>query len=373
MRKAVIVLPTYNESENIESLIKEIFNQAKNIKNWEIHVAVIDSQSPDKTGQIVKKLKKTKYPNKLHFLEISKRGLGKAYIKGFSYVLKNINPYVIFEMDADWSHNPKEIKQFLHQIEKGADFVVGSRYIKNGSIPDNWGTNRKIFSIFGNLIIRLGFMKLKITDWTSGFRAIKTWLIKDIALNLDNYTGYVFQVAFLDRALKKGAYIQEVPIQFKDRKKGHSKINSFEYIWQTLLYTILNSSFIKFVVVGITGFTLDFGISYFFMNLLKIKTSLYWLATLISAEIAIINNFTLNNFWSFSYKKIKHSSTSYIKNFTKYNLIASGSLIVQAIGIQLATNIFGSTFWPLYKIVIIVLIVIPYSYLLYNKIVWKEK
>ena len=101
------------------------------------------------------------------------------------------------------------------------------------------------------------------------------------------------------------------------------------------------------------------------MNLLKIKASLYWLATLISAEIAIINNFTLNNFWSFSYKKIKHSSTSYMKNFTKYNLIASGSLIVQAIGIQLATNIFGSTFWPLYKIVIIVLIVIPYSYLLY--------
>jgi len=296
MKKAFIILPTYNEAGNIEKVIDRIFIQQKETKIWEINILIVDSQSIDGTEKIVKKLQK-KY-TRLYLLSTTKQGLGKAYIDGFSYVIEKFNPYLIFEMDADLSHNPNLIPKFFEKIEKGADFVVGSRYIKGGSIPKEWGMHRKVFSIMGNLIARFGFMKLKITDWTSGYRAIKAWLVKQALPHLKNYSGYVFQVAFLDFAIKNKAKIEEVPLNFFERKYGVSKINSPQYIIETLIYIFLNSDFIKFIIVGFLGFVIDFGLLYFFINKIHISTSKVWLAQAISAEIAIINNFFLNNFWS---------------------------------------------------------------------------
>ena len=160
MRKAVIVLPTYNEAGSIEDITKRIFDATSNIPNWSVEILVVDSSSPDKTGEIVKRMQKT-YKG-LHLLETPKEGLGKAYMRGFEYATETIKTFVIFEMDADGQHDPKEIPNFLKQIEQGADFVIGSRYIKGGSIPKEWGIDRKFFSVFGNWIIRLGFMKQNI-------------------------------------------------------------------------------------------------------------------------------------------------------------------------------------------------------------------
>ena len=179
MKKAVIVLPTYNEKENVGTLIDAIFDETKSIENWEINILVVDSASSDNTADTVKKLM-TNYRHKLYLLETKKEGLGRAYVQGFNYALEHLKPFVLFEMDADWSHNPKDITPMLKKIEKGADVVYGSRYIKGGSIPKNWGIHRKLFSICGNLIIKLGFMKLSITDWTNGFRAIKAWVVRDL-------------------------------------------------------------------------------------------------------------------------------------------------------------------------------------------------
>jgi dolichol-phosphate mannosyltransferase len=289
MKKAVIVLPTYNEKENIKKLITLIDKVRKEISNWQIDILVVDSHSPDGTINEVKKLQKE--ISNLHFLETKKEGLGKAYINGFQYAIEKLKAYVIFEMDADLSHDPKLIPLFLKEIEKGADFVIGSRYIKGGSIPKDWSFDRKLFSVLGNLIIKFGFMKLKITDWTSGFRAIKTWVVKEALSYLKNYSGYVFQVAFLDYAIKNGAKINEVPLNFVDRKWGKSKINSFQYIIQTLIYVFLNSSFIKFVIVGVIGFIIDMGILYLLVERLHIATKLVWLAQAISAETAIVSIF----------------------------------------------------------------------------------
>lgn len=372
MKKAVIILPTYNEEGNIVSLIEAILYETRKIANWKILILVVDSKSTDNTANLVKNLIK-KYPKELHFLQTEKDGLGKAYTDGFRYALKQLNPFVIFEMDADWSHNPLDIPLFLRQIEKGADFVYGSRYIKGGSIPDAWDIHRKIFSIFGNLIIRLGFMKLKITDWTNGFRAIKSWVIKDLLDELKNYSGYVFQIAFLDKALKKGVYVMEVPNKFHDREKGYSKINFSQYIFQILIYIFVNSSFIKFVIVGLIGFIIDFGIAYLLIEKIHIKKYLFGAANGLSSEIAIISNFILNNFWSFSHKKINSKNRDYFPKFLQFNLISSGSIIIQWIGVQLMTNIIGSRSWYLYKIGIITFIIIPYSYILYNKFIWKDK
>lgn len=368
MRKAAIILPTYNESGSIEALIEKIYAISQDQNNWEVHIIVVDSNSTDNTQNKVLKLIK-KYP-RLQLLKTKKEGLGKAYVQGFQKVLESINPYLIFEMDADLSHDPAKLPEFLRNIETGADFVIGSRYIKGGSIPKNWALHRKIFSIGANLVIRLGFMKLKISDWTSGYRAIKSWIIKDAIPYIKDYSGYVFQVALLDFALKNKAHIKEIPIHFKDRIHGKSKINSIQYIIQTFLYVLSHSSFIKFAVVGVIGFIIDFGISYILIERLKYVV---WISTLVSTETAIISNFLLNNFWSFSHKRLENKLTIYLPNFLKFNFVSSGSILIQTIGVQLAVNVLGRKLWYLYKILIITFIIIPYSYILYNKFIWKEK
>ena len=368
MRRAVIISPTFNEAGNIEKLIPLIFKQVDVLPNWEIHLLVVDSNSPDKTGDIVKKLI-TKYP-RLHLLKVDKEGLGKAYTEGFRVAIAKLSPYLLFEIDADLSHDPREIPNFIRQIEKGADLVIGSRYIKGGSSPKEWALHRKIFSFFGNLIVRFGFMKLNISDWTSGYRAIKTWVVKSTLNHVKDYSGYVFQIALLNDSIIRGAKIKEIPIRFEDRKIGKSKINSTQYIVNIIAYIFFHSAFIKFAIVGLIGFIIDFGISYVFIEKFR---SAVWLGTLISTEIAIISNFLLNNFWSFSYKKLEHKLSSYLANFLKFNIVSSGSILLQTLGVQLAVNFFGRQLWYVYKIIIIFFIVIPYSYILYNKFIWKER
>lgn len=368
MRKIVVIAPKYNEKGSIENLVESIFKEQDKIPNWEISVLIVDSRSIDGTIETVKKLQK-KY-RRLYLLETDKEGLGKAYLRAFKFCEEKLNPYLVIDIDADGQHDPTIIHQFIKKIEQGSDFVVGTRYAKGGSIPKNWALYRKILSIGASLVMRLGFMKLKITDWTSGYRAIKFWLVKNAFDHIKNYSGYVFQIAFLDFAIKGNAVISEVPIQFKERKWGISKINALQYIFQSFLYVFSHSSFIKFFIVGLIGFVIDFGISYLGIDFFHNPV---WLITILSTESAIISNFLLNNFWSFSHKRIEGSSGSFLLGFLKFNLVSSGSIAIQTGGMQILVNIFGRKLWYLYKILIIAFIIIPYSYILYNKFVWKSK
>lgn len=366
--RAVIVLPTYNEAGSINQILTAIFDVAKDIQKWDLHVLVVDSASDDGTADKVKKIQKDL--KNVHLLSTKKEGLGKAYIQGFQEAIDTLKAEVIFQMDADLSHDPKMIPYFLEHIDNGADFVIGSRYIKGGSIPSDWALHRKIFSVLGNLIIRLGFMHLKITDWTSGYRCIRSWVVKSVLEKVDSYTGYVFQVAILDNAKKSGAKIAEVPIQFVDRTHGESKIDSIEYILQTLFYVFFESSFVKFVIVGGTGFIIDSIILYILALELHLPP---WFAKLISAEAAIISNFTLNNFWSFSHKQINSGKKSYVKGLVKFNIVSAGNIIIQMIGIQTLSSLFGKDMILVYNVLIILFFVIPYSYVFYNKFIWKDK
>ncbi len=368
MRTAVIVVPTYNEAGNIELLTEKIFKAVEESRNWNVELLFVDSSSNDGTTEKIQNLQKSS--RKIHLLVTKKEGLGKAYVAGFEYATEKLNAYLIFEMDADLSHNPEDLPKFLKQIEQGADFVIGSRYIPGGSIPSNWGFHRKLFSRTANIFVKYGFMKRNITDWTDGYRAIKAWIVKSGMKHISKYSGYVFQIAFLDHAIKNNARITEVPVNFKDRSYGKSKINAPQYISQTVLYVLTHSPFIRFVIVGGAGFILDFIITYFFIN--KLHTAV-WSATLVSTESAIISNFLLNNYWSFSHKKIGSSRLKFILSFLKFNLISSGSIAIQTIGMQICSYYFGRELWYVYKIVIIFFIVIPYSYILYNKFIWKEK
>lgn len=366
MKKAIIVLPTYNEKDNVQTVIPALFDAVKNIPSWHVQVLVVDDLSPDGTADEIKKLQHA-YKDLL-LISGRKQGLGKAYINGFTYALKELDPYVLFEMDADLSHDPLLIPPMLKRIEEGADFVLGSRYIPGGSIPENWGILRKIYSVFGNLVIRFGFMNLAINDWTTGYRAIKAWLVKEIVPEMDPYKGYVFQMAFLDKAIKRDAVITEIPLKFVDREKGVSKINAIETIVAIYSYVFFHSSFIKYVFVGFSGFAVDFGLTKLGLEFFLFPV---WLSTIISTISAMTTNFFLNNYWAFAHKKVS-GVTALIKKYTQFVIVSSGAVLIQTVGMELATRIFGISYWYIYKVVIIGLIIIPYSYFMYNKFVWKK-
>ena len=366
MYKATIVLPTYNEAGNIVKVIEEIMALQGKIKPWQLAILVVDDNSPDQTAKLVAKLQ-SKYAN-LFLLQGKKQGLGKAYVRGFEFAITKLKAEIVFEMDADLSHPVSLIPKMLEKIDRGADFVIGSRYIKGGSIPKDWGLHRKIFSVCANLIVTLGFMNFKVRDWTSGYRAIKTGFISQILPEMGQYNGYVFQIALLDKAIKHNLNIANVPLKFKDRKKGVSKINAIEFIFNIFLYMFLNSSFIKFAIVGFIGFIIDFGITYLGVEIFK---TAIWLATLLSTTTAVFSNFILNNLWSFSHKKIS-GTNRVINSFFKFALVSIGSITIQTLSLEFLTRFFGQQYLYLFKVMVIALVIIPYSYIMYNRFVWKK-
>ena len=368
MKKAVIVLPTYNEKENIRILIPEIFLVTHNILNWDVSILVVDDGSPDGTADEVRILQK-KYKN-LYLTTGKKQGLGNAYQRAFKYALENLKPDYIFEMDADRQHNPNLIPQFLKKIDEGADFVIGSRYIKGGGIPENWALYRKFFSYFGNWVLRFGFMKLRITDWTSGYRAINADFIEKTLPSYKKLNGYTFQVGILDRAIKNHLTIAEVPFYFEERGVGESKIKTLEFVINNCLYILFNSSFVKFTIVGLTGAVVDFGISFI---LIENQHVAIWIATAVSSELSIIGNFLLNNSWSFAHKKVEGSSGGIVKAFVGFNTVSFGNIFMQTLLMHFATEFFPVKYWYIYKVIIIGCIVVPYSYFMYNRFIWKNK
>ncbi len=369
MQKAVVLLPAYNEKENLKTLIPAIFDEQKNISGWDLHILVIDDNSPDGTIGEIKSMQKSM--KKLHLITGQKKGLGDAYRRAFKHVLDTMSADIVFEMDADWQHPPTLIPRFIKDIDGGSDFVIGSRYIRGGSIPSNWELHRKFFSFVGNLVLQVGFMRFRIRDWTSGYRAIRTSFLQKSLPEYEGFDGYTIQIALLDNAIKSRLKISEVPLKFQDRKIGESKINTLDFVIRNLLYIAQYSTFFKFAVVGLIGAGVDFGISFLGLHYTSLAV---WLVTVISAEFAMISNFTLNNTWSFSHKKIHSSQKRDLATaFGRFQILSIGSIMIQAVLMEISIMLFPRKFWYVYKVVIIACCIIPYSYILYNKVIWKDK
>lgn len=217
---ACVVLPTYNEAGNIKNTLDKIFS---NNSKYLIKVLVVDDNSPDKTHEIVKNYQKK---NKRVYLLIrkNKQGLGAAYIAGMNYALEKIPSNAFIEMDADGQHNPKDIPRLLKEIENGFDFVIGSRYVEGGNMPENWGIKRKLLSSLAGYVSKIGLGLGKIKDPSGGFRAIRSESLKKININSLDVKGYAFQVALLESAVKNKLKIKEIPISFLERKTGESKM-----------------------------------------------------------------------------------------------------------------------------------------------------
>lgn len=226
----VIVMPTFNEAENIGRMIDFLTNvEFPKIKHT-MRLLVVDSHSPDGTGKIVAQ-KCKKYKSVFLLDEGGKFGLGKAYIDGFNFAIKNLKADAVMEMDADFQHDPQDIVRFVRELESGYDYIIGARNIKGGSIPSDWGFKRKFLSIGGNLFIQTMLLTWDLHDFTTGYRLarVKGFLDKMNFEKIFATKSYAYKMMLLFEMKTRGAKIKEIPITFVKREKGWSKLDSEDF------------------------------------------------------------------------------------------------------------------------------------------------
>lgn len=371
MDKIVVIIPTYNEAENIGRMINALLGKEfKKIKNVHMHLLVVDDNSPDGTGKIVKK-KMKKYKN-LHLLQGKKEGLGTAYIRGMEHSMKNLNADAVIEMDADFQHDPKYVADLVAAYLDGADYVIGSRYIKGGSIPDGWAFYRKAISIYGNLFARLVLWLPKLHDVTTGFRLTRVDGVLDkIKLReLMELHKFAYKVDLFYKTVKLSKKTVEVPIAFAERTMETSKFNISEMVATYKVVMILrmkaSKRFIKFAIVGFLGFVVNFA----FLRIFRTMGYTEVLVWLFSTELAIINNYVLNNIWTFKEAKIGGIKRTIFK-FIQFNATSAGALIIQSIFGPIGVAIVGVQYDWLVLVVVVTFMVLPYNYFMYNAIIWK--
>jgi dolichol-phosphate mannosyltransferase len=218
MSDSLVIIPTYKEKENIERIIRKVFSLPK-----EFHILIIEDNSPDGTANIVRSLM-PEFPGKLFMEERKgKLGLGTAYIHGFKWALEKGYPF-IYEMDADFSHNPEDLLRLYDAcLNKGADVAIGSRYIRGVNVV-NWPMGRVLMSYYASSYVRF-ITRMKIRDTTAGFKCYKREVLKAIDLDKIRFTGYAFQIEMKFTAWKLGFTLYEVPIIFTDRTEGQSKMS----------------------------------------------------------------------------------------------------------------------------------------------------
>ena len=219
MSDSIVIIPTYNEKENVENMIRKVMSFDK-----DYHLLIVDDSSPDGTSTIVQKLQ-SEFPGKIYLeSRTGKLGLGTAYIHGFKWSIKNKYDY-IFEMDCDFSHNPEDLIRLYNACSiDNASVSIGSRYCKGGKVK-NWPLKRVLMSYFASVYVRL-ILLIKIKDTTAGFKCYKREVLENINLDAVTFKGYAFQICMKYAALKHGYKITEVPITFVDRLYGISKMNS---------------------------------------------------------------------------------------------------------------------------------------------------
>lgn len=240
MSKNLVIIPTYNERENAEKMIRKVFSL-----KVPFHILIVEDNSPDGTGDIVKSLQ-SEFPERLHIRERKgKLGLGTAYIDGFKWALSNAYSY-IYEMDCDFSHNPSDLERLYEAVLNGADVAIGSRYISGINVV-NWPLGRVLMSYMASVYVRI-ITGMKIMDTTAGFICYRRIVLETIDLDKIKLKGYGFQIEMKFTAWKFGFQIVEVPIIFTDRKEGTSKMSGGifnEALWGVLKMKI-NSWFKKY-------------------------------------------------------------------------------------------------------------------------------
>lgn len=354
MKKVSVVLPTYNEKANIASTVEKVLDQEKNLPGWEIHIIIADDiRSSDDLEKVVRNIMRKN--KKVHFLKVEP-GLGVGLIEGHQYALEKLEPDILAQLDADGQVVPDVLVRLVEAINKGYSLAIGSRFVVGGKNQLSFA--RRIFSYGASIICRILIGPWDIKEVTNSARAFTPALFKKI--NLDRLPWrektFIVQPAFLHEAILAGAKYKEVPLIFKNRLEGYSKNKVFNYTYDIISYCLdvrlhqlgldipvyrvsrRAKTFVKFSLVGVMGTIVDFIFYKLFINYFNIHPAS---AKGFSAEIAIINNFFLNNYWTFRYRKTRANLWQKLGIF---NLVGFGGLMIGVIIVKLLHTFYGDGF-----------------------------
>lgn len=372
--KIVHIIPTFNERENIGRMIEAIETVGKKYPSWKNEILIVDDYSPDGTGDVVRQISKTK--KNVYLLEKKKEGLGKALVLGYDYAIKNLHADVVIPNDADFQWDPGEFPNLVKKIEEGYDVAVASRHVPGGSVI-GWNWFRTINHEVSNTFLAWWVAGVReVHDHAGNFKAIRVKNMLDrVPLHKMRNIGFSFQLHILYELSKVGATFCEVPVVFRERRFGISKIGLNRYYFRDVVEYVKNSfqiradrsrRFVHYMVVGVVGFTFQTLLSKFFIMV----GSHPGFAVAVGAEGAIISNFFINNHWTFRSHKI--TGLRVLKKLFHFNLVSVGSIMVQSLIVSVGTHLTGPSTWFLWMVGAIVVVVIPYSYFTYTRLVWKS-
>jgi len=373
--KIVVIIPTYNEKENIGRMIdvleEDIFPK---IKNNQMEILVVDDKSPDGTAEVVRQ-KIKKFKNVTLSLG-EKQGLGAAYKRGMQYAMEKMKADAVIEFDADFQHDPNYIIDLVKKFNDGYDYVIGSRFVKGGSLPEEWDFYRKFLTIVGSSLfsrIVLFFPNInKVKDVSTGLKLTRVKNVLDKVDFSKIANDFVYKTQILYQIVNMGAKVIEIPLQFKLREKGETKmgfntvIGTFKAIIFLRLTDPKTLRFIKFGTVGFVGYL----VNAFFLYLFAKIGFREWAAWAASTELAIISNFTFNNLWTFKTEKITGLGKLSYK-FFQFNLTSAGALIIQTVVGTIGVKFFGAQYRQILLPFIILFLVLPYNYFMYNAVIWR--
>ncbi len=370
--RIVIIIPVYNEAEGIADFLSTLKDYLNRINTHEIWVLIFDSNSKDNTIEIVQKYQAS-WPALLLLTEPEKTGLGSAYIQGMNYAIHQLNADAVFQCDADGSHHPRYIEPMIQILEQGNDVIVGSRYVKGGSIDADWAWYRLFISKAGNYIARI-ILSNQYKDYTSGFKLIRSSILKSVLNKKFFSKEYAFQINLLWFLHQEKARIKETPIKFTDREKGYSKFPKNNIMQSLQVLFMLRKqdmkSYFKMCFCGLFGSIVQF----ILFNLLRshLNTAI---ANAIAVEVVIMINFFTNNYFSFRKYRLRsnYSLKSWVKKVLFFFTISHGSLLIQTGTLVLGNSLLGSSV-KLDNLLVFVGILIGtvWNYSLFKKFIWKK-
>lgn len=392
--KFVVVIPTYNERDNIKRTINALQSTFKSIAKHEMHILVTDANSPDKTSDEVRELIKQN-PNVHLLVEKEKLGLGSAYSGAMDYAFSTMKADAVITFDADLSHDPQKIPEFVKAIESGSDFVCGTRYKSGGGVPKEWGFHRKLLSRAGNLYARMLYFGSGITDFTSGYKGFTRNVYDKMRNKVLVHSGYTFALSTNIEPIRDGFSVVEIPYHFVDRIVGQSKMrpeyffNAFLFVTKIRILDFITSRFGKVFFAGGVGAILQlisYGILFhpyieslnifnlpFDWFLFDVKMHpRFLLSQFLSIEIGVATSYLVNNNWAFSDKK--RLGMKLLTGFAKNNTVIAGAILIQLVIGQFLAFLFGSGILRNYIYQVIgILVGLFWNFYFYKKVIWKTK
>ena len=390
-----VIVPTYNEKENVARTINKLLDVFKKIKDHEMNILVTDANSPDGTADEVRKLQDLN--KNVHLVvEKAKRGIGAAYMDAMDYAFNTLNANAIITFDADLSHDAEIIPAMIDKAQDGFKYVAGTRYKKGGGIPEEWGLHRKILSYCGNFFARPLYFDAGLTDFTSGFKLINKEVFTAVKSRMEKgLNGYTFILALSLEPIKAGFKPFEIPYKFKDRTLGKSKMtseyffNAFKFILTLRFQEFLNSRFGKVFLAGGTGAASQFIVYFLFHDLVELTNIFnlpvsvnlmafelfprYLISQFLAIEVGLTVAFMVNNLWAFSDKKLL--GFSLLKGYAKNHLVVSGGILIQLIIGQILAALFGVEHVILKYVYqgVGILAGLVWNFYFYKKFIWKIK